>query len=185
MLIKQKKRLFIALLPPAEVQKEATKIKQYFKDVYNSKAAFKSPPHVTLQPPFEWEIEKLPRLIEELEQFSQGQTPFSMTLKGFAAFKPRVIYINVLKSQEILSLQQQLMFHLETSLKIVHQTSKNRPFSPHLTVAFRDLTKPNFYQAWSEFQDKDIYFNFLIDKLTLLIHNGQRWEVSSTFSFNL
>lgn len=179
-----KKRFFIALIPPNDVQEEANKIKEYFKEVYNSKAALKSPPHITLQPPFEWNIDDLPELVETLNYFSQFQTSFSMTLKGFAAFKPRVIYIDVVKTPELLWIQEQLMSYLESSLTIVHQVSKNRPFSPHLTVAFRDLTKPNFYQAWSEFQDKEIHFTFLINQLTLLIHNGKNWEIYQEFPFN-
>ncbi|MDJ0844860.1 2'-5' RNA ligase family protein [Crocosphaera sp.] len=178
-----KKRFFIALLPPQNVQKEATKIKKYFKEVYNSKAALKSPPHITLQPPFEWDMETLPKLIQELNHFSASQQPFSMTLNGFAAFKPRVIYINVLKTAELLSIQKSLMSHLESSLNIVHQVSKNRTFSPHLTVGFRDLTKRNFYQAWSEFENKEIYHEFIINKLTLLIHNGKNWEIHSEYNF--
>ncbi len=179
------KRFFIALIPPINVQEEATKIKQYFQKIYNSKAALKSPPHVTLQPPFEWEIEALPQLIEELNSFSKSQQPFSMTLNGFAAFKPRVIYIDVVKNPELLSIQKLLMSHLESSLNIVHQVYKNRPFTPHLTVGFRDLSKKNFYQAWSEFEHKEIYHHFIIDKLTLLIHNGRNWEIHSEYKFNL
>ncbi|MFN6233029.1 MAG: 2'-5' RNA ligase family protein, partial [Microcystis sp.] len=47
---------FIALLPPPEVQEIATKIKVEFAEIYNSRAALKSPPHVTLQPPFRWNL---------------------------------------------------------------------------------------------------------------------------------
>ncbi|EAZ94336.1 2'-5' RNA ligase family protein [Crocosphaera chwakensis] len=178
-----KKRFFIALLPPKDVQEEVTKIKEYFKDIYNSKAALKSPPHVTLQPPFEWDTENLPPLIQELNYFSQSQQSFSMTLRGFSAFKPRVIYIDVLKTSELLSIQKSLMFHLESSLNIVHQVSKSRPFSPHLTLAFRDLTKKNFYRAWPEFKDKEIYYNFVINEITLLIHNGRNWDIHSEYCF--
>jgi 2'-5' RNA ligase len=53
---------FIALLPPLEVQEIATKIKLEFAEIYNSRAALKSPPHVTLQPPFRWNLEQLPDL---------------------------------------------------------------------------------------------------------------------------
>ncbi len=179
-----KKRFFIALIPPEDVQKEAIKIKEYFKQNYNSKAALKSPPHVTLQPPFEWDIEDLPKLIQQLHNFSESQQPFSMTLSGFSAFKPRVIYIDVVKTPELLSIQKQLMSNLESSLNIVHQVYKNRPFSPHLTVAFRDLTKKNFYQAWPEFEDKEIHFNFTMNKVTLLIHNGRKWEIYQEFYFD-
>ena len=50
---------FIALLPPVEVAEEVTEIKQFFARNYNSRAALKSPPHVTLQPPFAWEVDRL------------------------------------------------------------------------------------------------------------------------------
>lgn len=179
-----KRRFFIALLPPEDVQIEATKIKQYFADVYESRAALRSPPHVTLQPPFDWEVEVLPDLVGELERFARSQFPIPMTLEGFAAFKPRVIYINVLKTSELLRVQKALMSGLETSLNIVHHPSQSRPFSPHLTVGFRDLTKANFYRAWSEFKTKEFYYSFVINHLTLLIHNGKVWEIYQEFSFN-
>ena len=178
-----KQRFFIALLPPQEVQEEANKIKQYFSDVYQSHAALRSPPHITLQPPFDWEVKDLPRLLEALHRFSQSHPSIPMTLDGFAAFKPRVIYINVKKTPELLAVQQALMSHLESGLNLVHYSSKNRPFSPHLTVGFRDLTKPNFYRAWEELKGKEIYFDFMIEKLTLLSHNGKMWEIYQDFSF--
>nr|WP_293100771.1 2'-5' RNA ligase family protein [Moorena sp. SIOASIH] len=76
-------------------------------------------------------------------------TPLPLILKGFGAFVPRVIYINLLKTPELLSLHNDLMVTQETSLGIVYQTSKNRSFSPHMTVAFRDLTQPNFRASWT------------------------------------
>ncbi|HAC64231.1 MAG TPA: 2'-5' RNA ligase [Cyanothece sp. UBA12306] len=176
-----KKRFFIALLPPQEVQEKATEIKQYFAQFYHSKAALKSPPHITLQPPFEWELEDLSRLEKQLDKFCQFHSSIPMILDGFSAFKPRVIYINVVKTPELLTIQKNLMSELELSLDIVHEVSKSRPFNPHLTVAFRDLTKSNFAQAWAEFKDKKFYFEFLIDHLTLLIHNGKMWEVYKNF----
>lgn len=179
-----KQRFFIALLPPQDVQEEITQIKQYFANIYNSKAALKSPPHVTLQPPFIWDIEDLSRLEEQLQAFCYSHGSLSMILDGFAAFKPRVIYIDVFKTPELLALQQALMSHLASSLAIVDPVSNSRPFAPHLTVAFRDLTKPNFHQAWSEFQHKPIQFEFMINHLTLLSHNGKMWEIYQEFLFN-
>lgn len=179
-----KQRFFIALLPPEEVRKVADRFKQHFADHYQSKAAQKSPSHITLQPPFDWELANLPALTQHLQQFAQAQPPIPMILDGFAAFKPRVIYINVLKTPELLELQKNLMDYLESSLGIVHEPSRNRPFSPHLTVAYRDLTKPNFFKSWSEFESKLLHFQFTIPQLTLLIHNGKQWEIKQEFTFN-
>lgn len=179
-----KKRFFIALLPSREIQDYANEIKQYFSDRYNSRAAQKSPPHITLQPPFEWPTEDLPRLEQHLSTFALAQSPFSVTLQDFAAFPPRVIYINVLKTAELLHLQQALMTYLEANLGIVDPKAKTRPFAPHMTVAFRDLTRQNFKAAWPEFQARSLNFSWLASSLTLLIHNGQRWTICQEFPFS-
>lgn len=175
-------RFFIALLPPVDVQKVANEIKQHFADVYQSRKAFNSPPHITLQAPFKWEDENLPVLEESLDRFSQTQPPIPIALSGFGAFKPRVIFINPLKTPELMKIQQDLLFHLETQLAIVDEVAKKRTFSPHMTVAFQDLTKENFKRAWPEFKDRALDFEFVVPQLTLLIHNGKNWEIHKEFA---
>lgn len=179
-----KRRFFIALLPPDEIRQVARRVQQHFVEAYNSSAALRSPPHITLQPPFEWELEDLPKLEQKLIEFGQGRSPIPITLDGFAAFKPRVIFINVLKTPELLNIQKALQNHLEQSLKIIPKVHKNSSFAPHLTVGFRDLSKANFYKAWDEFNQQKLYFEFLVPQLTLLIHNGRIWEISREFFLN-
>ena len=178
---KSQRRFFIALLPPQEIQDYATDIKEYFAQNYNSRHALKSPPHITLQPPFEWSVDNVSVLEQTLSTFAQTQTSVPIILKGFAAFVPRVIYINVIKTPELMGLQSYLMAHLEESLGIVDPVSKTRPFAPHMTVAFKDLTKQNFRAAWPEFQRRELEFKFTASQLTLLIHDGRQWNVNSEF----
>lgn len=179
-----RKRFFIALLPSREIQDYVNEIKQYVSDRFNSRAAQKSPPHITLQPPFEWLTEDLPRLEQQLSTFALAHSPFPVTLQNFAAFPPRVIYIDVVKTAELLALQQALMTDLETNLEIADPKAKTRPFAPHMTVAFRDLTRQNFKIAWPEFQSRSLYFEWTVSSLTLLIHDGQRWTVCREFPFH-
>ncbi len=136
-------RFFIALLPPQNIQDYANQIKQYFADNYASKHAQKSPPHITLQPPFEWVDSDVSRLEASLREFASEQKSVPIILSGFAAFVPRVIYIDVVRSQELLTMQADLMAYVETNLGIVDKVGKTRPFAPHMTVAFRDLTRHN------------------------------------------
>ena len=180
-----KQLFFIAILPPIEIQESANTIKEHFAEVYNSKAALKSPPHITLQPPFYWESDRLVELKTVLKEFTQQQRSIPIILDGFAAFKPRVIYIDVRKTPELIAVQKELMQGLESSLNIVHRVSKTRPFKPHMTVGFKDLSKTNFYKAWSEFQEKDFYSEFTVSELTLLQHNGQKWEINLEFGFSV
>lgn len=174
---------FIALLPPTEIQEEITHIKHHFATTYESRHALKSPPHITLQPPFKWLSENLPKLEEKLSVFAQKKSPFLIKLSGFSAFPPRVIYVDVIKNPELFKIQNTLIDHLEKTLNIVDERSKSRPFSPHVTVAFKDLTRNNFKTAWLEFKDREINFEFTVTHLTLLIHQNHKWEIQQNFPF--
>jgi 2'-5' RNA ligase len=178
-----KQRYFVALLTPQSIQDCANQIKQHFADHHGSRAALKSPPHITLQPPFTWFCSEQVLLETSLQEFAIAQSAVPVTLNGFAAFPPRVIYINVLRTSDLLALQTSLMDHCESKLGIVDPVGKQRPFVPHLTVAFRDLTPPNFQAAWPEFQDRPFDFEFTASHLTLLRHDGMRWNTLSEFRF--
>ncbi len=175
------RRFFVALLPPPSIQEYATQIKQEFCDRYSSKAALRSPPHITLQPPFEWAFDDIERVKHQLQMFASRNQSLPIQLSGFGAFPPRVIYIDVVRSSELLELQRNLMAHLEESLGIIHPVSKQRPFAPHVTVAFRDLKPASFRVAWPEFENRDLEFEFMASALTLLLHDGQRWTAYADF----
>ncbi|MDB9527831.1 2'-5' RNA ligase family protein [Oscillatoria sp. CS-180] len=178
-------RFFIALIPPPDVQAEATKLKEYFRDRYRSKAALKSPPHITLQAPFKWLDEDRDRLIATLAQFQCPFTCIPITLSGFGAFPPRVIYMDVQHTPELMTLQTELSSYLAETLNIVDPRSQTRPFRPHLTIAFRDLKPVSFRRAWPEFEHQEIHYTFKVQDLTLLRHTGQKWVSHQQFSLDL
>ncbi len=172
---------FIALLPPQEIQDEITKIKHDFADNYDSHAALKSPPHVTLHPPFEWFNADLPQLEQSLQEFVRGYMPIPIRLSGFAAFPPRVIYVDVIQTPELMQIYQGLQVHLATTFNLVDSQSQYRSFTPHVTVAFRDLTKAAFKDAWMQYKTRSIAFEFATPALTLLKHDGQQWQIAIEF----
>jgi 2'-5' RNA ligase len=175
-------RFFIAILPPQHIQDYANDIKQHFVDQYASRGAQNSPPHITLQPPFLLEKTQVSILETFLENFAQSQNYLPMTLDGFAAFPPRVIYMNVVKSQALLQLQSNLVNDVENKLGIKPKGRNNHNFKPHLTVARRDLKKSDFYIAWDDFKERQVYFEFVAENITLLLHDGRKWNVKSEFS---
>jgi 2'-5' RNA ligase len=176
----QPSRFFVGLLPPAEIQDYATQVIQELTDRYRTRTS-KAPPHITLQPPFLWPIEAISNLHTELESVASTQAPIPIKLSGFGVFAPRVLFINVVKTPELLQLQAQLMTHLETHLGIVDPVSKRRPFAPHLTIASRNMTRQSFQAAWAELSPRSVEFTFISDRLTLFLHNGQRWHVQAEF----
>jgi 2'-5' RNA ligase len=174
---------FIALLPPQSIQDFATRAKQHFADNYDSKHAFKSPPHVTLQPPFEWNTDKLTDLEECLQKFGMRRNSIPIILDGYNAFVPRVIYIDVVQTPDLMNLQTDLMVYLENNLGIVDKVGKSRGFTPHMTVAFKDLKRSQFKAAWAEFENRELHFEFTASKLTLLKHENKKWNVIKEFEF--
>ena len=171
------RRFFIALVPPEPLYSQARELQQYFRDRYASRAAQKSPPHITLQPPFEWSLSQLVHLEQVLSDVAEQVTSVPVTLDGFASFPPRVIYIHVERSPELLHLQTVLRQTLAQRCEIVDPRAETRPFTPHLTLAFRDLTRSHYHTAWAEFQSRSLQFAWVASELALLIHTGHHWIV--------
>jgi len=168
---------FFAIIPPEKVQISVTEIKEDFKNRYNAKHALKSPPHVTLIPPFEFKYSEEKRLIDNLELFSSEESCFLQKLENYGTFPPKVIFIRILKSDHLLNLYERFGKFMAKNLGLSNIYHDSRKFKPHMTVAFRDLTKENFYLAKAEYEKKQISFSYLAQSISLLRHNGKFWEI--------
>ncbi|MEM1309984.1 MAG: 2'-5' RNA ligase family protein [Cyanobacteria bacterium P01_C01_bin.70] len=177
-----KSRYFMALIPPPAIQAAATQLKHYFREHYRSQAALKSPPHITLQAPFEWPDSDRDRLNATLAAFQSTTPNITVAISGFGAFPPRVIYLAVEHTAALMQLQAELSQYLANRLDIVDPRSSDRPFHPHLTVAFRDLKPAAFRKAWPEFIHRQAEFAFTASSYTLLRHTGSRWIGEQEFS---
>lgn len=176
-------RYFVALIPPSPVFEEVLALKNYFKEHYHSKASLNSPPHLTLHMPFEWPEKKENALRDGLAGFAALQRPFAIQLNGFGSFPPRVIFVDIEASENLAEIQRQLHGYCKRELNLFNAGYRDLPFHPHLTVAFRDLKKVAFAQAWEEFKDKPFQANFLATGVTLLKHDGRLWHRHGEFAF--
>lgn len=176
---------FIAIIPPEPVYGAVVNWKNEFAEKFNSKAALRSPPHITLHMPFKWREDKEERIDLALEELSQKHTSFKLTLDGFGAFKPRSIFVHVVNNEKLNSLQQGLKQQMKTSLNIFNAAYKDRPFRPHMTLAFRDLKKQIFPEAWQQFEPKNYEAAFPVHEVVLLKHNGKSWDVYKRFALGV
>ena len=150
---------------------------------YHSKAALRSPPHITLHMPFRWGAKKLERLQNALKSFCAKQSPFEIELEGFSSFSPKVIFIDVVPDQQLDHLQRGVKELMKTELNIFNANFQDRPFHPHVTVAFRDLRKSQFHQAWQYFKTQTFQERVRFDELSLLTHEHSKWIVECNFPF--
>ncbi|MEM9673845.1 MAG: 2'-5' RNA ligase family protein [Bacteroidota bacterium] len=167
---------FIALIPPEPFRQNSWRWKEYFRDQYQSKASLNSPPHITLHMPFKLKTKREVELVEKLQDFSRIFSPFVVELESFGAFPPRVIFVDVIKSAELENLQQTINRQMKEEFQIFNANYQDRPFRPHLTLAFRDLKKAQFCEAWAEFQHKEVRYTWEASHFSLLKHDGRRWQ---------
>ncbi len=180
---KNEQKYFIAIVPPPPVYDEALRLKNHFKENYNSKASLNSPPHITLHMPFSMKEEKEMKLFTSLSNFSSMHTPIKVCIDNFEHFPPRVIFLNVVNSVPLKHLQKALERTFKKDLNLFNANYGEQPFHPHITLAFRDLKKDQYKKAWEEFQAKEFKEEFMADKLTLLKHDGKVWQVYREFPF--
>ena len=183
--IDKKKDYFIAIIPSAPVYDQAQQLKLYFRDHYGSKASLNSPPHITLHMPFRWKEKKEEDLIQVLSRFASNSCSFGLRLKNFSCFSPKVIFIDVETNATLNDLHKNLQTVCKRELNLFNANYKEQPFYPHLTLAFRDLKKPNFQKAWEEFKDREFEGDFLVEQITLLKHTGKIWQAHQHFQLGV
>ena len=169
---------FLAIVPPKKVQIEIMQLKTLIAERFNSKHALKSPPHITLHMPFKWKNKKLPQLHSAFEKINSTVQPFKVELFGFDYFEPRVIYVDVKKNKHLNSLQNRVVDICKKDLKLYNGNYKDRLFYPHVTIGFRDLRKPQFFDAKKYFDSHEFQASFKVKEVTLLKHDGSRWNIS-------
>ena len=172
----EKQLYFIAIVPDEPVYTKVMELKRYFDQRYNSRKALNSPPHVTLQMPFRWREDRETRIISMLKTAVTDFRPFDINCHGFGFFDPRVVYIHVEDNDRLSALQKAVGAGIRQGLKLVNELGE-RPFRPHMTIAFRDLRKPQFYEAKEEFEEGEFKDLISVREVSLLKHNGRHWEV--------
>jgi 2'-5' RNA ligase len=174
---------FIAIVAPDAINQQVLQWKHYMRDRFQCKVALKSPAHITLIAPFDMPEGLGTDMQEILRPFAAEQQSFSIQLKNFAAFTPRVIYVDVLPSAALNQLQTALQTTLLQSNRFPIKKDE-RPFHPHVTIANRDLRKEDFPQAWQHFQQLNYEVSFTAHAIAQLRFNGQVWEIVHSFSLD-
>lgn len=173
---------FIAIIPCPELREQVRLLKEEMKGRFHAKHALKSPAHITLQMPFKRNEEDESLLIKELENFATKQNLYSVELKGFGCFSPRVIFVKVKDHKPITVLYSNLKNVLTDELSFKENEVSNKIY-PHMTIATRDLTEDAFLKAWPEYEQRKFNASFTVNSLFLLKHNGKCWDIYKEFLF--
>lgn len=180
---KNKGLYFVALLPPEPILSQVMAMKQEIANNYGSKAALRSPAHVTLHMPFKFREDREQELTEFFVDFVKDETPFCVNQNGCGCFEPKVVFVNVEQSEDLANLKANLVRNMRRTFNLYNADYKDKPFHPHMTIAFRDLKKPAFYEAWSTYEKKPINLEWSCKSIFLLKHTGKIWQAHQEFQF--
>ena len=179
----KKELLFIAIVPDEPVYSEIEDFKLEANLHFNTRAALKSPPHLTLHMPFQIKNVKLELLDKLLTDQSALWTKLNLQISGFSAFPPKVVFLNVLENQLLMDLRSSLVQTLMRELNIANADYRGLPFRPHFTIAFRDIKKIMFKDIIDYFSKKTYERVVKIESFHTLKHNGKYWELYKKYPF--
>ncbi len=155
---------------------------------YGCSSGYLTAPHITLVPPFvlpdnvqredilmdgEAPEKRLERVIGE---WAGAQSPFSARVRGFGAFAHRTIYARVENDDRWSAWQRGVSGAIADAFPGMLPAARD-PYTPHLTVANRDIPETGFMDALAYFAELDLDEEFPVDHVVLFERRKDRWEV--------
>lgn len=176
-----KKELYFWAIIPGEPQvSQIEKLKRQISEEYQTYKALNSPPHITILPPARMKQETKEELQNHILKLAGRQEPFDVRLYGFGHFGNKVLFINV-------ELNDELKGFYENNREIYEEhgfTIDHEEFTPHLTLATRDISKGQFKRAWDELKDQEYRLQFPVQSFYCLRHNGKNWDIEDVMSLS-
>lgn len=173
-------KYFLAVLPPDQISPEIVSFQKEIESAFGAIHAQKTPPHITIIPPFECEPEKLTELISVFALFLKEKPIADVTieLNNFQRFESRTLFVDVAKNDRFEKLCKELKL-LFSKQKIIKQRIEKHYFIPHITIANKDIKKRDFKVAWEVFKERGYQRSFKLKYLVLLELVVGKWEVKA------
>lgn len=172
----------VAVLPPEPIFSQTWALKQEVHQLTGSRNAVRLPPHITLVPPLRQPDEFEARCTTALTEFAAAQPPFTVGLQDFAWFGNRTLFVHVHEAVAIKAFHAALTEWCAQHLPEVPR--ENRPFTPHLTLATRDLPVAQVPELRQLFGARSYAATFEVQHLTLFRHDGRQWQPRATIALH-
>ena len=171
----------VCLIPPVSIVEDIDTIRNYISETFNVYESLKRPAHITLYNPVKiTSLEMEERFFNTLASATY-QDSFMQVLSHFGSFPSHTFYLNVEQNTGIMNLQSEIKTALKP-LKLLPQTD-NFKYTPHLTLAFKDVKPPVFEEIVKTFKDRKFKRAFLVSGFSVYKHVNKRWQPYKEFIF--
>jgi 2'-5' RNA ligase len=173
----------IAIVPPEPVFTDIRKEQEYIAETWGPKHALRTPPHLTIVPPLSLTSGEMGWLFGMASALAATFYPFRLELKDYNSFKPRVVFIQPIVPKELYDLYE--LWHQALMVKMPHVLDRypDRPYNPHVTLAHKDVTHPQFDKIWNYYSGKKYRKSFQVDHFCILSYHEHGWEVERKYYF--
>ncbi len=161
---------FLAVLPDEESTNAFRSLQEEMCALFDVCRALRTPPHLTIVPPFKALVTEEPKFEKALRQLPFE--PFEMDISGISRFGKRVIFVQ----PEMCDPLRDLHDLASKAFSRWQKPEENKKFNPHFTIGYRDL-EPVFRSAWPHFREKPTPGRIRIEKMVLFKHVDRRWQV--------
>ena len=174
---------FIGVLVPDDITLTLEDCRRYMKERYGCRSGFQTPIHVTLVPPFHlnenYTTDELMRAIENDVVPFANELKFTAHVDNFSSFGERTIFAKVLRDEKWTKLRDKV---LGAVLKAAPGCTKKdqRPFTPHLTVANRDIPEGVVMDALKVMNEMELVEDFEVNNVTVFERRDGRWVSAGT-----
>ena len=146
---------------------------------WGCRSGHRTVPHITLVPPFAAPDVSRTELFHLLDSVAASTQSFEGICEGFGAFGDRTVYARVLPDSCWDTLRASLYRESSVRLPGLLPPARN-PFTPHITVANRDIPPGTVPAALEYFHALDFHAGFPVDHLTLFCRNSDHWDVAGS-----
>ena len=168
---------FIGVLVPLSLEETVQNCRAWMGERYGCRSGYRTTPHITLVSPFAALDDMDDQLLGELlSRWAASRQAFEGRVTGFGAFADRTIFARVVETLEWADWHDGLVKTLKGSFPGM-LPGNPRPFTPHLTVANRDIPADAFAPALRHFDALGLDESFPVDRLALFAFRGGQWTV--------
>lgn len=171
----------LAILPPEPISGIVRREQERIATVHGPQHALKTPPHITLIPPVKADMKQAYLLEEICLMVTEKIAPFPIRLHGYGAFQKNVVFVRIEQNERLELLQFQLQKEIELILPDLLKGYPDRRFTPHMTIAHKDIKGETFNTVWDELSQRRIDLSFPAKMVTLLDHDGKKWTPLKNF----
>jgi 2'-5' RNA ligase len=137
-------------------------------------------PHFSYHVAQDYDVDKLESV---LKRITSNITTFKVRTSGLGIFTGAspVLYIPVVRSQELTQLHAELWQEISPASSGVQEYYHPDQWMPHITIGFGDISKDNLSQIIPFLAERDFNWEITVNNLALIYDTGTKQELKSRF----